>query len=197
MTAADETGPADGELDESTADRLTALIKTQQETIDYLVQYVERVEVHLNDRQDELSNRLDGKARASKVPPDITPIDWLAMDAAAVAKARQGLTEFVDYLVDRHGFRAHVRPCWFEHAAAVEELTSLWNARGVAYASNSDATMPSWWLDLLDRSQFRLRKMFAKCRDGHAAADPGPWLSDEQRDRMGRWVRGEKLDPFD
>jgi hypothetical protein len=46
-------GPVPAEPDENTA-RLISLIQTQQETIDYLVQYIERVEQQLNARIDAL-----------------------------------------------------------------------------------------------------------------------------------------------
>lgn len=180
----------------SDIDRLVGLIQSQQETIDYLVQYIERVEAQVNDRLDAVDNNVV-KAHDSVLPPGKYPVNWANVAPDTAVATRQALADFVDFLVDRHGFRDHLRPCWYEHGTAVEELTALWTARAAAFAGNADASMASWWQDLLERSQFRLRKMFVKCRNGHVSVDASPWLSPEEREHRDRWVRGEPLDTFE
>lgn len=177
--------------------RLDNLVQTQQETVDYLVQYIERVEAQLNDRVDAVEGSLVQSRKKEARPPTDDPVNWAGLDGASVISTRQALSDFVDYLVDRYGFRTDLRPCWYEHTTAVEELTALWTAREVAFAVGADASMPSWWQDLLERSQLRLRKMFVKCRNGHVAADTAPWMAPREQARRDRWIQGESLDAFE
>ncbi|MFI9584115.1 hypothetical protein ACIHCQ_20235 [Streptomyces sp. NPDC052236] len=177
--------------------RLVGLIQTQQESIDYLVQYIERVETHLNDRMDTF------EARPAAPPPPLPPpfggkpkpIRWETLTGEQRRAAWLELDEFVTELVERHGMQQYIRPCWWRHGFAVEELTALYSARLVAFANDSDASMPSWWQDLLERIQKRLKLTFGKCRDGHAELELRAWRSEEDRSRFLRMVEEESAEP--
>ena len=177
-------------------ERLVGLVQTQQETIDYLVQYIERVEVQLNDRIDTLESS-GGPAPAAAPPPPPggggdpgggqqqpagpDPIDWATISGEKRVQAWNDLSRFTEGLVYRYSLQLEILPCWWMHGEAVEELTSLWQARQVAYAPGSDASMASWWQDLLERSRMRMREIFGSCRDGHIDASGQRWMTDANR----------------
>ncbi|MGH3429632.1 MAG: DUF4913 domain-containing protein [Mycobacteriales bacterium] len=180
-------------------DRLVGLVQTQQETIDYLVQYIERVEAQLNDRIDTIETS-GGAAPAADAGggggqqqqaagPD--PIDWATISGQARIKAWQDLAGFVEGLVVRYSLQLEILPCWWMHGEAIEELTSLWQARQVAYAAGSDASMASWWQDLLERSRMRMREIFGSCRDGHIDSSGQRWMTDENRSALARAIEEE------
>lgn len=109
----------------------------------------------------------------------IGPVDWSIIAGAQRAQVWRRLSAFVEGLVHRYGLEQEILPCWWQHGAAIEELTSLWQARTVAYAPDSDASMPSWWQDLLERSRLRMESIFAKCQDGHVSLKPMLWMTDK------------------
>ncbi|HEX3733201.1 MAG TPA: DUF4913 domain-containing protein [Mycobacteriales bacterium] len=181
-------------------DRLVGLVQTQQETIDYLVQYIERVEAQLNDRIDTIETSggaaapvMDagggGGQQQQAAGPD--PIDWATISGPARIKAWQDLAGFVEGLVVRYSLQLEILPCWWMHGEAIEELTSLWQARQVAYAAGSDASMASWWQDLLERSRMRMREIFGSCRDGHIDSSGQRWMTDENRSALARAIEEE------
>lgn len=184
---AEEPGGAAPE--KSDVDRLVGLVQTQQETIDYLVQYIERVEVQLNDRIDAVEQ--PQRQPQTYHPQQPQPVDWLTIDRDLEEVTRRELAEFVDYLVTRQGLAPQVRTCWFLHDAAVEELTAVWKARQVAFAPNADASMLSWFQDFVERSGFRLRRIFVKCRQGHVAQQI-EWLTADDRVLLEKWIRGDQ-----
>lgn len=138
-------------------------------------------------RLDQIERRLDQieQNRSGTEPlspsagPD--PIDWFTLTGADRERTLEALGEFVETLVRRYALQQEILPCWWQHGDAIEEMTSLWQAREVAYAPGSDASMASWWQDLLERSRMRLREMFVICRNGHVTAHLDEWMSDEQR----------------
>lgn len=111
----------------------------------------------------------------------IAPVDWSTIAGAKRAQVWRCLSVFVEGLVHRYGLEQQILSCWWQHGAAIEELTSLWQARTVAYAPDSDASMPSWWQDLLERSLLRMESVFAKCHDGHVTVKPTLWMTDRDR----------------
>ncbi|MGI8646994.1 MAG: hypothetical protein DLM55_08440 [Acidimicrobiales bacterium] len=178
-------------------ERVIGLVQTQQETIDYLVQYIERVEAQLNDRIDTVESApsaaaapTDAGAPAQPAAgPD--PIDWASISGPARIKAWNDLSRFTEGLVFRYSLQLEILPCWWMHGEAVEELTSLWQARQVAYAPGSDASMASWWQDLLERSRMRMREIFGSCRDGHIDSSGQRWMTDENRSALARAIQEE------
>ena len=68
---------------------------------------------------------------------DVRPWNWLELDAVEAAKLWSLLATFVAYLNRRYGEHPdrRVPPCWAEHGALVEELTTLVFARWQAFES--------------------------------------------------------------
>lgn len=198
------TKPGDAtepEEDEDIA-RLVSLIQTQQETIDYLVQYIERVEAQLNDRIDaaEQSGFGGGGGPGGGAPAGgrgggpastPTPIDWSAISGPTRLKAWHDLSAFTEGVVQRFSLQLEVLPCWWQHGDGVEELTALWQARNVAFAPNADASMGTWWLDVLERTRMRLRAIFSSCRDGHVPVQHAEWTTEEMRAAFDSAVEAE------
>jgi hypothetical protein len=67
----------------------------------------------------------------------IRPWNWLELDKAESEKVWTSLIAFVDYFNSRYAERTDRRipPCWAEHGALVEELTTLMFARWQAFES--------------------------------------------------------------
>jgi hypothetical protein len=170
--------------------RLTNLISTQQDTIDYLVQYIERVEAQLNDRINTVE--VASRPTNTKTTSTGSPVDWSKLRGAARSAEWERLCAFVDRLVERNGLDRYVKPCWYKHSAAVEQLTGLWGAHREAFAPDADASMPIWWQDLLDRCAPRFRRIFVKCRIEHPAGAPGQWLTDAHRAERAEWIRRDE-----
>ncbi|MGH3545403.1 MAG: DUF4913 domain-containing protein [Mycobacteriales bacterium] len=196
--AAETAAPEPPAQNNAEVERVVGLVQTQQETIDYLVQYIERVEAQLNDRIDTVESS-PAAAAAPAAPagaapqqasgPD--PIDWATISGTDRVKAWNDLSGFVEGLVYRYSLQLEILPCWWMHGEAVEELTSLWQARQVAYAPGSDASMASWWQDLLERSRMRMREIFGSCRDGHIDSSGQRWMTDEGRSALKRAIDEE------
>lgn len=169
-----------------------------------LVDYIDRLEAKIGERVDVLEKSLDqqetritkrlasteSSAPAAAAPK---PVRWEELDPIASREMMQGVANFVELLVTRHGMQQHLQRCWFRHPAAIEELSALMTARDVAFAPNSDASMASWWQDLLERSQIRLRRMFIKCRQGHSPTESTTWLDDEYREAFRSFLGGAQL----
>ena len=141
---ADADGLNEAGLNEE-VERLVGLVQTQQETIDYLVQYIERVEVQLNDRIDTLES--SGGAGGAAAPPPAgggadaggqqqpagpDPIDWATISGEKRVQAWNDLSRFTEGLVYRYSLQLEILPCWWMHGEAVEELTSPWRRRSPA-----------------------------------------------------------------
>ncbi|NUS72881.1 MAG: DUF4913 domain-containing protein [Corynebacteriales bacterium] len=187
---AEPTGPER----EEDIERLVNLIQTQQETIDYLVQYIERVEAQLNDRIDaaeQAAPAAGGGGGGGGAGGGPTPVDWSSISGPKRLKAWHDLSNFVEGVVQRFSIQLEILPCWWQHGDAVEELTALWQARNVAFVPGADASMASWWQDLLERSRMRLRGIFTSCRDGHVPAQHGVWMNDEMRSAFRDAVEAE------
>lgn len=72
-----------------------------------------------------------------ELPSTGRPWNWLELDRDEAATMWRVLAEFVDYLHARYLERTEQRipPCWAEHGALVEELTTLFWARWLAFES--------------------------------------------------------------
>ncbi len=72
-----------------------------------------------------------------RLPRSQRPWNWFEADREEAATLWRILEEFVDYLNHRYLERAEQRvpPCWPEHGALVEELSSLFWSRWVAFES--------------------------------------------------------------
>lgn len=97
-------------------------------------------------------------------------------DPSARTKLWQELRDFVDWLIERYQPTGDVviRPCWYRHPVAVEELTALMAAWRAAYCSG-DAPADlligwhqTWLWPTLERLNHRAR--WSQCGHGHQPA---------------------------
>lgn len=99
---------------------------------------------------------------------DVRPWNWLELDAEEAALVWELLASFVEYLNRRYAvdLATRVPPCWAEHGAVVEELTTLafahWQAFSSEHASIGGA---QYW---------------------HSYSLPGFY------ERLGRWLKGTR-----
>lgn len=173
---------------ENMLSQLTAVMRRQQDTLNELTKGVDQ----LKERIAKLESR--PKTTDQKKSTDQKSAQWPTVDWHELSRAEQGdmlteLADFADELVWRYGLQDTLRPCWWRHDVAREELTSLWAARKVAYAADADQSMPSWWTDLLERSQVRLRRIFVKCRKKHQDPETDTWMPDEERSALDQKIK--------
>ena len=111
-------------------------------------------------------------------PATYVPYCWRHVSAAEARRLWVRLREWVDWVNARYFASSweSIRPCWFRHPAAVEELTALWAAWEAAYRASdegegfSDAAL--WWHEKLHTVVHRLwDEQFAECKAGHQDPD--------------------------
>jgi hypothetical protein len=74
------------------------------------------------------------------------------------------LGRWVTWLVRRFRLRPReVPPCWFQHGAAVEELTALWGSYLTCYGQEQPATAAADWLRILADTRAHLVEWMARC----------------------------------
>lgn len=96
--------------------------------------------------------------------PVPTPVVWAELSTGQAFDTWLDLGRWVTRLVQRFRLRPReVPPCWFRHAAAVEELTALWGSYLVAYGQEQPATAASDWLGLLADARERLAEWMSRC----------------------------------
>jgi hypothetical protein len=121
------------------------------------------------------------------------PVDWFSVSGPDRLAAWQGLAEFVEALVFRYNMQLEIRPCWWAHGAAIEELTALWHMRQALYGPDADLKNAMQWQDTLQRSRDRLRPIFRSCRDDHVRSAVNFWMSDQARKAFVDAVRSDLL----
>ncbi|MEV0648972.1 DUF4913 domain-containing protein [Phytomonospora sp. NPDC050363] len=157
---------------EGSAAELAEVVAEQLHTIRDLRRELDR----LRERYGVLDVRVHRLESAAKSPGRGGPIDWTRLDGAERARVLAELAGFVGGLVEGERLHDAVAPCWWRHAAAVEELGALWQAREYAYGPGREADLPCWWREVLDRAIPRLRVLFAPCAEGHT--EPAPSRSE-------------------
>ncbi len=153
-------------------DRLLAAVEAQQRSIERLVAVLER-------REQQAPRPPDQGAPAGELTP--TLINWLEIAGPQRLAAWEGLAAFVESLVVRYSLQIELRPCWWQHADAVDELTALWHVRYTCFADPTNLGGAMTWLDALQKSRDRLRDMFQSCRDSHVDSAIGTWMRDDIR----------------
>ena len=177
---------------------MTAPIPVVSEQHDFLAERVKALEAlsdQLLDVLDALRQRVEQLESAGPVPAavggdyevqDLAPTEpatyvpycWRHVSATEARGLWVRLREWVDWVNGRYFASSweSIRPCWFRHPAAVEELTALWAAWESAYraADNgegfSDAAL--WWHEKLHAVVHRLwDEQFAECKAGHQDLD--------------------------
>lgn len=114
----------------------------------------------------------------SDEPATYVPYCWRHVSAAEARGLWVRLREWVDWVNGRYFASSweSIRPCWFRHPAAVEELTALWAAWESAYRASDDGDGFSdaalWWHEKLHAVVHRLwDEQFAECKAGHQDPD--------------------------
>jgi hypothetical protein len=125
--------------------------------------------------------------------PQAKPIDWFHVSGRDRLNAWRDLSAFVERLVIRYNMEAVVRPCWWQHPEAVEELTALLHLRQYSYQDGASLAGAMSWLDNFNKSRERLRAMFMACTTYHVAPIPRPWMSEADRAAFYEGVRQELL----
>lgn len=175
---------------------MTAPIPVVSEQHDLLVERVqslEKISDQLLDAMDAQQQRIEQLESAGPVPVSsgdaqaqapadepvaYVPYCWRHVSAAEARGLWVRLREWVDWVNGRYFSSSweSIRPCWFRHPAAVEELTALWAAWESAYRASdegegfSDAAL--WWHEKLHTVVHRLwDEQFAECKAGHQEPD--------------------------
>lgn len=170
---------------------MTAPIPVVSEQHNFLaerVQSLEKISDQLLDAMDAQQRRIEQLESAGPVPVSVSsgdaepaayvPYCWRHVSASEARGLWIRLREWVDWVNSRYFSSSwkSIRPCWFRHPAAVEELTALWAAWESAYRSSdegegfSDAAL--WWHEKLYTVVHRLwDEQFAECKAGHQEPD--------------------------
>lgn len=176
---------------------MTAPIPVVSEQHDFLAERVgalEKISDQLLDAMDAQQQRIEqlestgpvpalapsGDAQAQETEPAAyVPYCWRYVSAAEARGLWIRLREWVDWVNVRYFASSweSIRPCWFRHPAAVEELTALWAAWESAYRAPDDggegfSDAALWWHEKLHTVVLRLwDKQFAECKAGHQEPD--------------------------
>lgn len=175
---------------------MTAPIPVVSEQHDLLTERVgalEKISDQLLDAMDAQQQRIEqlessgpvpalapsGDAQAQETEPvAYVPYCWRYVSAAEARGLWVRLREWVDWVNGRYFASSweSIRPCWFRHPAAVEELTALWAAWEAAYRATDDGDGFSdaalWWHEKLHTVVHRLwDEQFAECKAGHQEPD--------------------------
>lgn len=190
---------------------MTAPIPVVSEQHDFLAERVKALEAlsdqlldvldALRDRVEQLESTgpvpaaVDGEYEVQDVAPaepaSYVPYCWRYVSAAEARGLWVRLREWVDWVNGRYFASSweSIRPCWFRHPAAVEELTALWAAWESAYRATdegegfSDAAL--WWHEKLHAVVHRLwDEQFAECKAGHQDPDVYERATDSSFDQF-------------
>lgn len=155
---------------EALSDQLLDAMDAQQQRIEQL-ESTGPVPVSSGDAQMQ-------ETAAEIEPAAYVPYCWKHVSASEARGLWVRLREWVDWVNARYFSSSweSIRPCWFRHPAAVEELTALWAAWESAYRASdegegfSDAAL--WWHEKLHTVVHRLwDEQFAECKAGHQEPD--------------------------
>ena len=111
------------------------------------------------------------------------PIDWNRLSADEAPVVLAALDTWVRRTVDRYSLdHRDVPPCWFRHAAIVEELSALRTAHIDAFHPAHPPSGPAEWHTIFGNTRARLRDWTARtgCKpDAHRENPPVPWAGDD------------------
>lgn len=173
---------------------LLTAIKIQQNSIDHLVSLLQtREQAQAQSSEEPVAGP---KAEPPKdESPARTRINWGTISGEERLAAWQGLAAFVEALVERYNMHLELRPCWWQHADAVEELTALWHAWQFWYMEENNLNAPLMWRMQFAASRDRLRDMFQSCRDRHVDLTVRVWMHPETREAFARMVEADVFGP--
>lgn len=172
--------PVVSEQHDFLAERVKALEALSDQLLDVLDALRQRIEVL--ESVDPVPAAVGGDYEVQDVAPaepaPYVPYCWKHVSASEARGLWVRLREWVDWVNARYFSSSweSIRPCWFRHPAAVEELTALWAAWESAYRASdegegfSDAAL--WWHEKLHAVVHRLwDEQFAECKAGHQDPD--------------------------
>ena len=172
--------PVVSEQHDFLAERVKALEALSDQLLDVLDALRQRIEVL--ESVDPVPAAVGGDYEVQDVAPaepaPYVPYCWKHVSASEARGLWVRLREWVDWVNARYFSSSweSIRPCWFRHPAAVEELTALWAAWESAYRAAdegegfSDAAL--WWHEKLHAVVHRLwDEQFAECKAGHQDPD--------------------------
>jgi hypothetical protein len=168
--------PVVSEQHDLLTERVGALEKLSDQLLDLVDAQRQRIE------QLESTGPVPVSSGDAQAPADehvaYVPYCWKHVSASEARGLWVRLREWVDWVNARYFSSSweSIRPCWFRHPAAVEELTALWAAWESAYRASdegegfSDAAL--WWHEKLHTVVHRLwDEQFAECKAGHQEPD--------------------------
>lgn len=97
------------------------------------------------------------------------PVCWPMLADAERAARGQELADWVNWVVDRYALdHRAIPPCWSQHGALLEELSSLRTAWLTAYSEDSGGDAPLRWHAEFAAARQRLSDWVARtgCRPG-------------------------------
>lgn len=168
--------PVVSEQHDLLAERVKALEALSDQLLDAMDAQQQRIEQLESTGPVPVSSG-DAQAPADE-PVAYVPYCWKHVSASEARGLWVRLREWVDWVNARYFSSSweSIRPCWFRHPAAVEELTALWAAWESAYRASdegegfSDAAL--WWHEKLHTVVHRLwDEQFAECKAGHQEPD--------------------------
>lgn len=110
------------------------------------------------------------------------PVDWRRIPAHAAAVEWAALDTWVRWLTTRYALdHRELPPCWFRHAAMVEELSALRTAHASALHPTQPATGPLDWHQSFGFARLRMRDWVARtgCKPGgHRGDTPAEWSTE-------------------
>jgi hypothetical protein len=180
--------------DDAYLQRLVSAIEAQQATIERLVEIIDN----------EQRQRTRPGAKPAGTGPDQpgprsdTPqpsvVNWERVRGRERLIAWRDLSAFVEVLVVRYGLQLELRPCWWQHPDAVEELTALWHIKQHCYRAGAELVAPMMWMDNLAKIRARLRIIFIPCKERHVDATVPMWMPDRVRAEFFEAVRADVYD---
>ena len=110
------------------------------------------------------------------------PVDWRRIPAHAAAAEWAALDTWVRWLAARYALdHRELPPCWFRHAAVVEELSALRTAHASAFHPTQPAPGPLDWHQSLGYTRLRMRDWVARtgCKPGgHRGDTAADWTTE-------------------
>lgn len=172
-------------------ERVNALEKISDQLLDAMDAQQQRIE-QLESTGPVPSGDAQAQDLAPAEPATYVPYCWKHVSASEARGLWIRLREWVDWVNARYFSSSweSIRPCWFRHPAAVEELTALWAAWESAYRAPDDggegfSDAALWWHEKLHTVVHRLwDEQFAECKAGHQEPDVYERVTDPSFDEF-------------
>ena len=121
------------------------------------------------------------------------PVDWRRIPAHAAAAEWAALDTWVRWRAARYALdHRELPPCWFRHAAVVEELSALRTAHASAFHPTQPAPGPLDWHQSLGYTRLRMRDWVARtgCKPGgHRGDTVAEWSTEPAAGEYGSQIQ--------